>query len=67
MIANVVGKHYASALLARLRLSSVVREDGQALVEYALIIALVALAVVAALGFLGTNLTTEFSSIANNL
>ncbi len=40
------------------------REEGQGMVEYGLIIALVALAVIAALVVLGGNLGTLFDSIA---
>jgi Flp pilus assembly pilin Flp len=44
--------------------SSFRHEDGQALVEYALVLAFVALAAVTALGLLGTNLSAQLSSIA---
>jgi len=56
-----------SRCFSELSIARFTQTEGQALVEYALIIALVALAVVAALGFLGTNLTTEFSSIAGKI
>jgi pilus assembly protein Flp/PilA len=49
-------------LLAKLR-----REEGQGLVEYALIIALVAIVVIAALVLIGGNITTAFNTIANSL
>lgn len=42
-------------------------EQGQGLVEYALIIALVALAVILLLGLLGNQLMTIFSSITSSL
>lgn len=42
-------------------------EDGQGLVEYGLIIALVALVVVGALTLLGGNLLARFNDIAGNL
>ena len=42
-------------------------ESGQGLVEYALIIALVSLAAVAALGFLSGKITTLFSNAGNKL
>lgn len=43
------------------------REEGQALVEYALIIALVALVSVAALTTLGLNVASKLNSIANSV
>lgn len=43
------------------------REDGQDLVEYALLIALVALGSVAAIGYVTTALKGVFTSISNNL
>ena len=39
-------------------------EEGQGLVEYALIIVLVSIVVIAALSLLGTNVSTVFSNIA---
>ncbi len=44
-----------------------VREEGQSLVEYALIIALVAIVLVAGLTALGTSVTSTFSSITSSL
>ena len=43
------------------------REEGQALVEYALILALVAVVAVGALTLLGTNISNMLSSIANSI
>jgi pilus assembly protein Flp/PilA len=43
------------------------RSRGQSLVEYALIIALVTLVVIATLVLLGPQLRSEFQNIANNL
>lgn len=43
--------------------SALRREEGQTLVEYALIIALIALALVAALDALSGSISTEFSKI----
>ena len=43
------------------------KEDGQTLVEYALIIALVSLAAIAALGFLSGKIQQVFSKAANTL
>ena len=41
--------------------------DGQALVEYALILALVAIAAIAALHFLGSAATSSLNSVSQNL
>jgi pilus assembly protein Flp/PilA len=43
------------------------REEGQALVEYALIVSLIAVVAIAALTLTGTNIINILSSIANNL
>ena len=43
------------------------REDGQDLVEYALVVALVAFGATAALKTLGTGLNTAFSQISSTL
>jgi pilus assembly protein Flp/PilA len=43
------------------------REEGQALVEYALIISLIAVVAIAMLTLTGTNVTSILSSIANSL
>jgi pilus assembly protein Flp/PilA len=43
------------------------REEGQALVEYALIVSLIALVAIAALTLTGTNVLSILSSIATNL
>ena len=42
-------------------------EKGQAMTEYGLIIALVAVVVITALGLIGTNLTAKFNGIATEL
>ena len=42
-------------------------EDGQGLVEYALIIAVIAIAVIVAMIFLRDQMTNIFSNIGNNL
>ena len=51
-------------LVARLQVE---REDGQAMVEYGLILALVSVVAVLALGSIGTNLTTLFGNIASDI
>jgi Flp pilus assembly pilin Flp len=43
------------------------REEGQALVEYALILALVSVASIIVLGTLGTNVTAVLTAVANAL
>ena len=43
------------------------REEGQALVEYALILALVSIAAIVALEALGTNVTARLQEIADEL
>jgi pilus assembly protein Flp/PilA len=42
-------------------------EDGQGLVEYALIIAIIAIAVIVAMTFLRDQISQIFSNIGNNL
>ena len=46
---------------------AIARQEGQGLVEYALIIVLVAIAVIIAVMALGTQLQTVFKTIVNNL
>jgi pilus assembly protein Flp/PilA len=43
------------------------REDGQTMVEYGLIVALVALAAIVGLGALGTSVNDMFNGIADQL
>ena len=43
------------------------KEKGQGLVEYALIIVLIAIVVIVILGILGTQISTVFSRIASTL
>jgi pilus assembly protein Flp/PilA len=43
------------------------REDGQAMVEYGLIIALIAVVLITVVALLGSNISKTFSSIANQL
>lgn len=42
-------------------------EDGASLVEYALLLALIALVAIAAVQLVGENVSEDFNSIANNL
>ncbi len=42
-------------------------EDGQGLTEYALILALIAVIAIAALTVLGSNVTSELSTVATSL
>jgi len=50
-------------------LTSLIRrdEEGQGLAEYALILALIAVIAIAALVFLGTQISSILSSIGNNI
>jgi pilus assembly protein Flp/PilA len=43
------------------------REDGQAMVEYGLILALVSIAAIVVLGFIGTDVTAVFQSVDDAL
>jgi pilus assembly protein Flp/PilA len=43
------------------------REEGQALVEYALILSLVSIVAVGALTLIGTNVTTVLNNVAGSL
>ena len=43
------------------------REEGQGLVEYALILVLVSIVAIGALGLIGTNVTTVLNTVANHL
>ena len=56
---------YLPYLRARLGLTK--QEGGQALVEYALIISLIAVAAILALGFLSGKINALFTSIGNQL
>jgi pilus assembly protein Flp/PilA len=48
-------------------LATLKREEGQGMAEYGLILALVALAVILAFTFLGTQVSTLISSVGSNL
>jgi pilus assembly protein Flp/PilA len=43
------------------------RDEGQDLVEYALVVALIAFGAITGMGYLATGLNTAFSSIASTL
>ena len=43
------------------------KRDGQAMVEYALILALVAIVAIVALHFLGSSVKTQLNNIATNI
>ena len=55
------------SLLARIQLSAMRAEEGQALVEYALIISLIAVVAIATLTLTGNNVNGMLNSIANAL
>ena len=57
-------KHFASSLLGRL---AVAREEGQALVEYALILALVSVVAIASLELIGEGVVAKLGEVATAL
>ena len=57
-------KHFISNLLARFQSED---EEGQTLVEYGLLLALIAIIVIVALLFLGPIVSDIFSNVAENL
>jgi pilus assembly protein Flp/PilA len=58
---------FMMGMLVRLSNLSVKREEGQTLVEYALIIALISVALVVALGTLKGGINNAFTAIKNSL
>jgi pilus assembly protein Flp/PilA len=65
---NNVRKRIVGLVLTGLgRLSAPSVEEGQTLVEYALVLVLIALAVVATLTFLGTTIDSIFGDVASSL
>jgi Flp pilus assembly pilin Flp len=64
MLASI--RRYGIAALGVLR-SAARREDGQAIVEYALILSLVSIAAYAVLKTTGTSLSTMLQGVANDL
>ena len=57
-------KHFISTLLARFQSED---EDGQTLVEYGLLLALIAIIVIVALLFLGPIVSEIFQNVGENL
>ena len=57
-------KHFISNLLAHIRSED---EEGQTLVEYGLLLALIAIVVIAALIFLGPIVSQIFTNVGENL
>jgi Flp pilus assembly pilin Flp len=43
------------------------REDGQTMAEYAIVLAVISIAIIAAIGLLGTNIKTALSGIASKV
>jgi pilus assembly protein Flp/PilA len=62
---NAINTFFARLMTGTL--VSLEREEGQSLVEWALILALVAVVAVTILGTIGTNVVTKLTSIANAL
>ena len=58
---------YVIQLLSRIELAKMRAEEGQALVEYALIISLIAVVAIAMLTLTGTNINGILNTIANAL
>jgi pilus assembly protein Flp/PilA len=54
-------------LAARIQLAKMRAEEGQALVEYALIVSLIAVVAIAALTLTGTSIRSILNSIAGNV
>jgi pilus assembly protein Flp/PilA len=54
-------------LAARIQLAKMRAEEGQALVEYALIVSLIAVVCIAALTLTGTNISDMLGNIANDV
>jgi pilus assembly protein Flp/PilA len=57
-------KHFATSLIARVRVAG---EEGQALVEYALILALVSVVAIGVLGTIGGGVLTKLGEVATAL
>jgi len=60
--------NYFNGLVLKLLTSDMVRnEEGQTFVEYALLIAFIAVVALVAVKLLGTNISSLFNSVATNL
>lgn len=55
-------QQFLAAFMTRLK-----KKDGQALVEYALILALIAIVVIVALHFLGGAVSNQLNNVATNI
>ena len=55
------------SLAARIQLAKLRAEEGQALVEYALIVSLIAVVAIAALTLTGTSIRSILNNIANSV
>ena len=60
---------FMTSLLVRWEtfIASTKDEEGQTLIEYGLIVALISIVAIAALGLIGTNVTGVFNSVADDL
>jgi pilus assembly protein Flp/PilA len=63
---NMLGIRLA-LMVQGLSLTTLEREEGQTLAEYAMILALIAILVVGAVTLLGGNINSLFSTIASNI
>lgn len=43
------------------------REDGQTMAEYAIVLAVISIAIIGAIGLLGTNIKTALSTVASKV
>jgi pilus assembly protein Flp/PilA len=59
--------HTATKLIARLQAMWATREHGATAVEYALMVSLIAIAIIAAVTFLGGKIGTLFNNTGNEL
>jgi pilus assembly protein Flp/PilA len=50
-----------------IKIQSILNEDGQDLIEYALVVALIAFAATAGMGTVATNINTAFTTIAGKI
>jgi Flp pilus assembly pilin Flp len=63
---TAIGMRLALAFTG-LSVPSIKRQEGQTFVEYALILAFIAILMIAALGFLRTKIASVYSHVANSL